>query len=263
MIRLLMLRNSAYRRCDPRRPVDWRWQLAEQLVAGGCHLSKHEDQPTADAVQYVRRLQRCTRALHHRRLAERMADVAAAHRLHSAGGWQRVAAEARLLTGKTLEEIAPTIGLSTGAIACYGSLFFDVREHLAAHGYIWTQALRSHPGNWPAKYDVLAKKAAFFGGAVVGDLAIAALDPAAGPPDLTTTRGRALERVQIWAILERFGSDPETASKLVRIAPYLLEELEKLPPPRSPGIDSWGAAAAAFAAKRGNGAPEAAKSDAA
>jgi hypothetical protein len=103
-----------------------------------------------------------------------MPDLDAAYRLHiSPDKLARGIVEASLLAGLSIEQVAKTTGLSSGAVEAYAALFFNVEGKLHANLYVLHEALgpRFLHGLTEEDVDVFMKWAAY----VQGPLALPVL----------------------------------------------------------------------------------------
>lgn len=152
------------------RSPAWRWERAQSLVSAGRYATpRRDDDWTRQAVHFLRDAGRCRRAKQLAKLARNHPDVFAARRLHEQGGDAVLEAQARLLAGQTVEDIARLTDLPSSVIGCYELLFYNVTDRLHARDWITTMAIgwwRFDPakGRDPA---TILRAFAFHGGPVV------------------------------------------------------------------------------------------------
>jgi hypothetical protein len=120
---------------DPFKEPAWRWRRAEYLFEHGRLPLPLDDALTREAWLFRRALEGCRTDADRDQLAGFPA-LAEAHAVYSGEPLRRAELEARLLAGGDGGTIAQTMGLSPSCVAAYHDLYFEVRPHLNAPGYI-------------------------------------------------------------------------------------------------------------------------------
>jgi hypothetical protein len=207
------------------RLPDWRWRWAGRLVARGRHVThRRDDDTTARAVHYLRTLAHRGEATAERRYPE----VAAAQRLHAAGGVTRLLVQARLLARQGTADVARLTGVPARVVEAYEALFFQCRDRLDACDWV-TARLIGPPAGQAAAPDAesVLKKFAYYGGPAVLDAVLPYLvggrdlfDP---PPDLATPAGRREQSFRLAVAAALLPNDAAADKKLHRIRSILLE----------------------------------------
>ncbi len=181
---------------NPFRPPDWRWQRAQWLVEDGrYHSQRRDDEPTGEAVRYLRTLARRP-GIRETTLQRRFPAVHAARRLHEVGGRTRWFVEASLLARQTSAEVARRTGVAADVVDVFESLFFHVRQSLNARDWILIHAIGISACTGAVNPDptIILKHFAYHGGPLVLEAVRPYLvdgkdlfDP---PVDLSTPQGR-------------------------------------------------------------------------
>lgn len=158
-----------FRKNNPKRPVDWRWQLAGELLARQSRIRRSAADPMLQkAISFRRQLERCETDddyLHLLTVEPHAYEAWALFDDNQDCGtkWEL---EARLLTQQTYAEIADTLALDTEAVRCYEGMFFNVSDRLRNPSYI-TQVVLSksiHAGLTERAYDTLWKMYGYWAG---------------------------------------------------------------------------------------------------
>jgi hypothetical protein len=175
---------------NPMRVPSWRWLRSGQAADTGPPLSRTRDDAwVSRACRYRREERRCNDEIDRDLLAERFPELYWAHHFFSTTAKDSVAhrseLEARILSGQEFEAIAEKIGTSTGVVAAYAQLFFDVTARLKHTGYIFHHVIGSkiQTGVSEDDYSTLWKLFGFLGGPLVVD----ALVSTAMSPDRPVT----------------------------------------------------------------------------
>jgi hypothetical protein len=167
---------EALRGFDPHRGPDWRWHAAQALARGGRGASAVRLLPeVCEAAAYLRALNRARDDRRRDALRARWADLAAAHRLAGDGGPPLWEVQARILARQDDVEVAARCGLSRGTVRHYESLFFAVRDRLAAGDWVHVNAIRPGPGPWRTFHDLgqVWRALGYHGGVWVLELVVA------------------------------------------------------------------------------------------
>jgi hypothetical protein len=130
---------------NPRRPVDWRWQMACRLAAKGFTL-RLRDWHLYWAVRLRWALLQWGEDLFgHSSRDNAAAALNAAYEFYHAGSCPaRWELEARILAGEPAESIGRRFELSPEAVDWYELLFFNVHDRLQTTGYIIHGVIRFH-----------------------------------------------------------------------------------------------------------------------
>jgi hypothetical protein len=140
-------RSTAERwRGDPFCPTDWRWQDAQRIADGRLPTWSDTDPGVLRVASYLRVASECAspKAV---ALERRWPDLVRARELYEAGGLLRSLLEARLLAGQEDPAIAERLQLSPAVVACYESVYFNVREFLKASDWIHGRVLGMRSGS--------------------------------------------------------------------------------------------------------------------
>ena len=131
-----------YRRYDPRRRLDWRWQWACQLFKRGEMPDPvYDDDWTRRAFDYLRLVDEHPAEL----LADTMPNIHAAFQLNATGGICRWELDARILARESPETIESKTGMAATVIECYEALFFNVTSRIDCATYIESKAIGWRP----------------------------------------------------------------------------------------------------------------------
>jgi len=134
--------HADYRRHNPRRQLDWRWQRASQLINYGEEPDPvYEDGWTRRACEY----RRMTVDHSTETLANAMPDIYAACQLKAIGGAPCWELEARILARETPEVIESKTGVIATVIECYQKMFFNVVGRIDCKTYITAMAIGQRP----------------------------------------------------------------------------------------------------------------------
>lgn len=132
-----------YRRHDPRRRLDWRWQRARDLLKDGEEPDPVYDDPwTRRAFEYQQYL-----VVDHPAdaLAEAMPDIHVARQLKEIGGISCWELEARILARETPQGIEVKTGIAAPVVKCYEKMFFSVCDRIDYITYIMAMAIGPRP----------------------------------------------------------------------------------------------------------------------
>ena len=172
-------------RFDPMRPLDWRWERAQSLVAAGSRFRRdRDDEDTGRAVRYlraVRRLHTADEPIGELKVKPDLLDNHRAYQLHAAASPQTTVVQARLLARQGPDEIGALVSLTPAAVKAYEAVFFNVRQRLEAKVYIaklavgWTSAMAVAG----CGVDVVSRSIAYYGGPFALEVAIPVLLPQA------------------------------------------------------------------------------------
>lgn len=163
------------------RPVDYRWQIADQLAAGKvspCSYADDRDEWIEKAVDYLQALHRCKSGAERDQLAQQMPHLHAAYQLHQScpdkltRKLERSILEARLLAGQTVEETARACQLPVEMVHLYERLFFAVVGKRENWIYLMIEAIgkKCWFGLSEEDSDVIMKKLALVKGPYMVDL---------------------------------------------------------------------------------------------
>jgi len=186
--------STVFRENNPQRPVDWRWQLAGELL--GVAYNYRMRGKDAD-VKLCRRFRKALDAVRHPgerlRLLTLYPDMYEAWSLYAASDdvqlrWEL---EARILAGESFESIATKLAMPLEAVRLYESCFFHVTDRLQSPSYI-TQVVfgRSiHSGLHAREYDLLWKMYGYWGGPLVLDQLVFRFAKQQRPESVESVRG--------------------------------------------------------------------------
>jgi len=117
--------TSALADIDPFVLPCWRWEVAEQICDDPTATAQPDEAIIQDAVDYLRSGDET-----------RFPTIHAARQLYETDGLDRGEIEARILAGQSDDEIAERCGVSPQLVSVYETLFFAVRRHLGATGWV-------------------------------------------------------------------------------------------------------------------------------
>ena len=163
-----------FRKDNPSRPVDWRWQRAQQLIKRRQDIDRFvDDEPVREARAFCAAIGRRPNEDQLIRLADNYPDLYQAWRFseqteHELSHFE---IEARLLASEPSESIALKCATTPGAVDYYESWFFNVRDRLNCPGYITNVVIGPaiHHGLSERDFDLLWKLFGYWGGAHVLD----------------------------------------------------------------------------------------------
>ena len=161
--------HLTYRKSNPRRPVDWRWQLAEYLSTSGRDIPPtHLDDDLRVAFGFQQEIAECRDNDDRLKLLNRLPDFYEAWDMSQAldANHHRWEIEARLLARNSPQRISNCLGISERTVDIYESWFFNVRDRLEHSGYIAHQVLGQcvHRGLSTRDYDCLWKLMGYYRG---------------------------------------------------------------------------------------------------
>lgn len=175
------------RRESPNRPVDWRYQLAYRLNDHSPLASQWygDDADIAQARWLLETLELTpTEEVLVEEVYDKHPDIVEAYELyfttHANAVGMRWEVEARLLcSNETLESIAKKTGHRFATVQWYESVFFNVRDRLENHSYLFHHALghRGRAGIDEHDIETLWKRAALSGGAHLLDVVMHTFPP--------------------------------------------------------------------------------------
>lgn len=130
-----------YRRHNPRRQLDWRWQRAGELFKYG-----EEPDPVFDD-GWTRRAYAYRQLADNAgdTLADTMPDLHAAYQLKAAGGATCWELEARILSRETPQDIEVKTCIAASVVECYEKTFFNVLSRIDCLAYVTDQAIGQQP----------------------------------------------------------------------------------------------------------------------
>ena len=217
-------------------PADWRWRRARWLLARGRYACRRrDDEPTSQAVRYLRAL---ARPFTKRRRAADLAhyaDVHAARRLNEEGGASKVVVQARLLARQTSPEIALHTEVPVRVVDAFEALFFQCRDRFSARDWIRLHCIGPLASALTGVPDAAAvlKMFAYYCGAVVLDAVLPYLaggkDLFDAPLDLTTPEGRQEQAVRLAVAVHLLPRVAAADARLHQIMLLLLEREHKQP----------------------------------
>jgi len=169
-----MVTSLEFRRSNPRRPVDWRWQRACHLLESGGSLVKHRDDSSIKlAKEFRSAVQSATTENQHLAIMDRWPSLYEAWNLYQSeeDHETRYELEARLLARQTGEEISLKIAVTPETTALYESVFFHVTDRLNVPGYVTHTVMGNaiQRGLAQRHYDLLWKMFGYWGGPLVID----------------------------------------------------------------------------------------------
>lgn len=161
--------STVFRKNNPRRPVDWRWQLADVALSQDIRIRRsRSDASIQKAIKLRRQINRCQNDNDYMRVLDADPDLYEAWVLFDDGEDRetRWELEARLLTDQPYTEMAKVLALSVKSIEYYEALFFNVRDRLECPSYITQVVLGKsiHAGLNERAYDVLWKMYGYWAG---------------------------------------------------------------------------------------------------
>jgi hypothetical protein len=161
--------STIFRKNNPRRPVDWRWQLADVIIARGGRVRRSKSDPQLQkAISFRRQLDRCQDDDDYMRVLDSAPELYEAWALFDDGEDRetRWELEARLLSQQPVADIAKAIALEPASVEHYEALFFNVRDRLESPSYISQVVLGKsiHSGLSERAYDVLWKMYGYWAG---------------------------------------------------------------------------------------------------
>jgi hypothetical protein len=199
----------------------WRWAVAERLVLRG----KVRPNTTYDGYiwQAVNFLRHVRVELRGELFGDRKVQLAEASKLHSQAS-TRWPIEARLLAGEPMDEVAAKAGIGLQVLEDYVALFFDTLDRLTARRWIMDRVIHTPEANAPPQ-QVSLYRAAYIGGRHVCEHWLDHMRDLGEPTDLSTERGREVERLRLLIISEHL--EDEDYKDLVNVT----IRLKKLPNP--------------------------------
>jgi len=173
---------------DPLRPTDWRRDMARRYFnRGEGWFRRSGDRYLLQAYRLVAVIRRCE-LLPGEKIppAPTLVTIAASHLYDE--GERHAELEARLLAGQSIPEVAAILDIPEPVIEAYERIYFDVRPRLKAKDYIRHHAINplSLRPDHPTYFDVLVRKFAYWGGRLVLDVVLDALDEGLAEADLAT-----------------------------------------------------------------------------
>ncbi|MCR9209717.1 MAG: hypothetical protein NXI28_15905 [bacterium] len=180
---------------------DWRWQRAENMIRSGRTSNSDLLGPTIwHIVHHARPLGSAFRSKY---LTARDVDVSGAKTIHG-NRMKRLEVESRLLAGMSFDEVASTMDLSAELVRDYGEIFFDVRPSLNASSWIMQQ-IETEDNDYLRR---TLYRHAYLGGPEVCQYWLDRLGCLGEEHDLSTERGREVERLDQCIRLEQFRDEP-------------------------------------------------------
>lgn len=169
-----MVTSLEFRRSNPRRPVDWRWQRACHLLESGGSLVKHRDDSEIKlAKEFRSAIQSATTENQHLAIMDKWPALYEAWNLYQSeeDHETRYELEARLLARQTGEEISLKLAVTPETTALYESVFFHVTDRLNVPGYVTHTVMGNaiQRGLAQRHYDLLWKMFGYWGGPLVLD----------------------------------------------------------------------------------------------
>ena len=132
--------STIFRKNNPRRPVDWRWQLAGLALNNnnGRIRRSVSDAYIQKAIRFRRQIGRCCNDDDYMRVLDSAPDVYEAWNLFDDGDDRETKwdLEARLLTEQAYEAIGDMLGLTAATVEYYEAFFFNVRDRLHSPAYV-------------------------------------------------------------------------------------------------------------------------------
>ena len=162
---------------NPRRPSDWRWQRAGELVEGARIARGRDDADVRQAYKFRRLLARCSSDEDRLVALDACPALYEAHALYNAeddAPEPRWELEARLLAREPFEAIERKMGLSNDTIVAFERYFFDVIDRLDAPSLIVHTVIGRavQTGLAERDYDALWKLMGYLAGPLVLDSCI-------------------------------------------------------------------------------------------
>lgn len=161
-----------FRKDNPERPPDWRWQRASELLAAESVPNRVggrvDDAQVVQAREFKRRVDACRTDDDHAELYDALPHAYRAWDLYreKEANYFKMEMEARLLTKEPLGHIAGRLGVTITQLKLYENWFFNVRDKLDNKSYIVhrviSKVLSTHLK--PGDTDALWKLYAYFGG---------------------------------------------------------------------------------------------------
>ena len=219
-------------RGHPGRRLDWRWQLASDVVANRRNLpATLADDFLRQAVEFRRKGRRGRATRRHPRFYEHLVQAVG---IEGQAGRQKALVQAWLLAEVSLDEVAEQCAIPVGVVAAYEALFFSTKDRLAARDWIMVRAI-GLPTGADGQVDVarLWRLLAYFGGAQVLETTISAIplgwqpDEAAEAPLVGCREGRRAAWAMLFAAATALPNSIRQNCPLTQVA-AILREIERL-----------------------------------
>jgi hypothetical protein len=161
--------STVFRKNNPRRPVDWRWQLADIALNNDGYIRRsRSDKYIQKAIRFRRQANRCLDDNDYMRLLDIAPDLYEVWNLFDDGDdceirWEM---EARLLTDQTYEQIGEAVNLTPESVELFEAIFFNVRDRVHNPSYITHMVFGKsiQAGLTERAYDTLWKMFGYWGG---------------------------------------------------------------------------------------------------
>jgi len=230
-----MMRSDYYPdfvRYDPYRPLDWRWQRAQELLAEGCNVSRfRDDEATCELLYYLRQAEHQSQG-QRARWSPSCEVIREAINLRTGPEDRIREIEARILCRQAVDDIGPAVDVPAQVIGTYESLFFCVLDKINATDWIQAQAIGSPspPDKW-----TLLKKCAMSGGLLLMEALLPEIRTYPAwvgiEPDVSTPEARLALQARRFIEMELHPWDARTALELAKLSPVLTRRRRK---PRKP-----------------------------
>jgi hypothetical protein len=198
--------HLVYRKTNPQRPVDWRWQLAKYLSdARRLVPTTYHDGSLRQAHGFIQELAECSDEESYLDLSNRFPDCYEAWKLYNEFGPKdfRWEIEARLLARNPAKLIAEGLGLTERTVDLYESWFFNVRDRLSQGGYITHHVIGPavHRGFTHRQYDSWWKIIGYYRGSPDVDNMIESYREVGFGDDLTSAVRTTAKHATDWLAL--------------------------------------------------------------
>lgn len=177
-----------FRKDNPERPPDWRWQRASELLSSesrvGAPHGRSDDVQVTQAREFKRRLDSCRNDDDHDMLYESFPHAYRAWDLYRGDETPfKMELEARLLTRTAFRNVSEQLGTSITQLKTYESWFFNVKDKLRNKSYIVHQVIGKILSTHLKPNDTAAlwKLYAFFGGPFMLDRIVYTNNPGRAP----------------------------------------------------------------------------------
>lgn len=130
----------ACRKGSPRRPLDWRWQRAQELMATGQGINPHRDDLQVKEILDWLRL----RSWNPRATETSYRALTWAQRIRAEAGRREALLRAWLLTGISVSDVAAEVGIDAEICEAYHGTYFDVQDRRSYRDWVVSHVLQLH-----------------------------------------------------------------------------------------------------------------------
>jgi len=211
-------------RHNPLRALDWRFRLAEQLIASDRQVQVKQTEAELKAAVTLTQLLAAENS--DSRLPFPEDSALEAHGIFQIGGPRSWEMQAWLLTGAEDDEIADRMHIPPATIAAYENLFFNVRDRLSARDWIAHTAIRMFRSQvWtPEICGAVWRRYAYYWGRQGLELVLQVIRPERPPllphdlEDLATDEGRLRLGIRLTVTIDVMPLDAPFQTELNNIA---------------------------------------------